>query len=258
MARAQQSSPRMKARPASGSSRPVSMRIVVDFPAPLSPNKAKMAPRGTSSWRRLTTILPWKLLVNPSVAITVCIAFVSLLTSTSYPNRAHSESGRSGPDVRLLHCPVCAARPMNSTSLPIALIDQFFFDETAHLLAWQSTGDSLTQCFADAPANSVVSLGLTQFERVRRYFHASAATHRQHPHSLQFLISLGHRIRMYHQPRTQLAHARNQRADFQATRGHIENDLCHNLLANRIRRIRTDVKPHNSPQLPKCNTYIEH
>src|SRR6266852_939301 len=63
----------MEACPPSGGSRPVSMRMVVDLPAPLSPSRAKMAPCGTARSSRFTTVLLPKRLVNLWVARMVSI-----------------------------------------------------------------------------------------------------------------------------------------------------------------------------------------
>ena len=49
--------PRISMLPASGGIRPVSMRIVVDLPAPLGPRKPKKQPRGTSRFTPSTAAL---------------------------------------------------------------------------------------------------------------------------------------------------------------------------------------------------------
>src|SRR5512147_1709498 len=48
------SNPPTQPEPSVGESRPVSIRMVVDFPAPLGPRKPKISPTGTSNERRST------------------------------------------------------------------------------------------------------------------------------------------------------------------------------------------------------------
>src|SRR5689334_2595784 len=161
MAADQQSSPRIFAEPASGGSRPVNMRMVVDLPAPLSPSKAKMAPRGTARLMRLTTILPPKHLVSPCVAMMVSIAVVLLRPSDDVRNSYFFGARRPGVLFSLAPLSIDSAN--------------FILDEPANFVWRQTTGDRLAQRLTDALADDVTPPRLTDLERVRRHFHASAA-----------------------------------------------------------------------------------
>src|SRR6266849_1544382 len=66
---AMRSSPRIWMRPAVGASRPVSILMVVDFPAPLGPRKPKNWPAATRRFTSSTATSSPKRRVKPSVAM---------------------------------------------------------------------------------------------------------------------------------------------------------------------------------------------
>src|SRR5262249_11358680 len=109
----------MVARPASAASWPVSRRMVVDLPAPLSPSRAKMGPRGTASVRRSSTFLLPKYFVSPCVWMTTS-SFIARFSLLPWP----------------LLLPVDACK--------------LFLDEPANLLGRQGAGHRLAQSLADA------------------------------------------------------------------------------------------------------------
>src|ERR1700722_6343617 len=69
----------ISALPPSGGYWPVSILMVVDLPAPLSPSSANIEPAGTLKLRRSTATLPPKRLVNSRMSMTWLIEGLELV-----------------------------------------------------------------------------------------------------------------------------------------------------------------------------------
>src|SRR5438067_2439120 len=181
----------MLAWPASGGISPVSMRIVVVLPAPLSPRRAKMAPSGTVRLSRNTALLPWKLLHSPWI-----LMIGSMHLS---PEVGPASAGHLVPS------------PNRSpfAEMPIH-VRQFLVDQLANVVCGQGTGYRFAQRLPDPSPNDLLALSPADAGRFQRDLHASAALGRDDAAPLQLLEGAGYRVGMNQQLTRQFAHTGNQ------------------------------------------------
>src|SRR5258708_707483 len=103
--RAAKSSPRISIRPAVGASRPVSIFIVVDFPAPFGPRKPKNCPGATRRLTPSTAVKSPKRRVRPWVQMVG--AGSMKLPNLAHPGEFRAHHGSSLPDLKVnqsWHC----------------------------------------------------------------------------------------------------------------------------------------------------------
>src|SRR5690606_35487935 len=99
------STPRMHAVPAVGRSKPTSILIVVDFPAPFGPRKPKNSPSATCKLSSLTATFSANCLVKPIVSIAQFKGSLLLLNSLNlgkqYYSMDYTQEGGVGCRMRL-------------------------------------------------------------------------------------------------------------------------------------------------------------
>src|SRR5262245_22392845 len=121
------------------------MRMVVVLPAPLSPRRAKMEPRGTLRLSQLTAILPPKRLASPRISMT---EFMTDHSRREEPRSARLKSLRRGTALAAIDRAIDAR--------------QLLFHERPDLVRLQGTGDGLAQRQLNALPDDFLSLRAAQ------------------------------------------------------------------------------------------------